>query len=79
MDDEHSPIYQTMQALEDQGLRVHVAYHNKRPWDPVGPEQINKLDGISRAAFEAGAEWVSVVIVSDQPVTPRVTKPDDAT
>lgn len=73
--EEHSPVYKTMQALEDQGLHVAVAYHHKRP-GPLFDDMIDgqaRIDQWTHEAFEDGAQWVSVIVVSDRPVKERLT------
>lgn len=75
-DNEHSPVYRTMQALENEGLHVAVAYHHKRPGPPFD-DMVNgqaRVDQWTREAFEDGAKWVSVVVVSDKPVKERLTQ-----
>lgn len=76
--EEHSPIFETMKALEDAGLQVCVAYHTKRGEMYANPiDRIQKLDRWSREAFDQGSEWVSVVVVSSPPDSvknPRLTR-----
>jgi NTP pyrophosphatase (non-canonical NTP hydrolase) len=76
MDDEHSPVYKTMKALEEQGLHVAVAYHTRHR-DPIDLPKLNKIDGWTLEAFNAGASWVSVVIVSDRPQEHQLTQPGE--
>jgi hypothetical protein len=82
--EQQSPVIGTIQALEDAGHQVAVAYHMKAPHQAyihVGGEsadRINKIESWAREAFDQGSEWVTVIVVSSPPKhekNPRLTKP----
>lgn len=77
VDEDHSPVYKTLQALEDDGLHVAVAFHTRRGIPGgyfIDQRGISRIDEWASEAFKDGAEWVSVVVVSDRPVKERLTE-----